>query len=440
MMKGARMRAALLALLVMVSALAVAACGSSSSSSSSAAASGGGATTSGGGATSSSASSSSASAASNGPATGSPFTYLMVIDTTGPTKAIGVVDQAAMEASVKYWNAHGGIGGHPVKLTVLNDNGDETTAVSQFEQYVSSHPKPDALFPGTSGVDSGGLLPAAKREHILAMGVDDGGAACIKDAQTTCPTTFTPGPIAPNQQAPVGQFFISKGYKTVGILQEQDAFSESETPYLEADLKAAGIKVVTASFSPTAVDLTPEMSQLKSEGAQAVYAEALAAPAGFEAKARAQLGLVNTIPMVFDFGAASLDLTKLVPAADLVNSYEAIAKSSDPYVNMPGRTLLIANGSPVVTSQPIIIASFEWQDLVTLHDAALQAGKTDVDSMTNTLENLAPKYQTDRLNMTSPGVEFTHDIHENMSPLGKKAYEVVPVGPIKNGMVYYKQK
>ena len=41
---------------------------------------------------------------------------------------------------------------------------------------------------------------------------------------------------------------------------------------------------------------------------------------------------------------------------------------------------------------------------------------------------------------TAPGVQFTHDIHENMSPLGKKAYEVVPVGPIKNGMVYYKQK
>jgi branched-chain amino acid transport system substrate-binding protein len=437
-MKGARTRAVLLALLVLVSALAVAACGSSSSSSSSSTSS---AAASGGGATSSSASSSGTSAASNGPATGSPFTYLMVIDTSGPTKAIGVVDQAAMEASVKYYNAHGGIGGHPVKLTVLNDNGDETTAVSVLEQYLGSHPKPDALFPGTSGVDSGGLLPAAKREHILAMGVDDGGAACIKDAQTTCPTTFTPGPIAPNQQAPVAKFFISKGYKTVGILQEQDAFSESETPYLEADLKAAGIKVVTASFSPTAVDLTPEMSQLKSGGAEAIYAEALAAPAGYEAAARSQLGLVSKIPLVFDFGAASLDLTKLAPAADLVNAYEAIAKSSDPYVKMPGRDLLIANGSPVVTSQPIIIASFEWQDLVTLHDAALQTGgKTDVDSLTNALENLQSKYQTDPLNMTAPGVQFTHDIHENMSPLGKQAYEVVPVGPIKNGMVYYKKK
>ena len=432
MVKGTRARYALLATAILACALAVGACGSSSRSSSSAAASAGGTSTSGGG--------SAAGGSSSGTAKGSPFTYLMVIDTTGPTKAIGVVDQAAMQASVKYFNQHGGIGGHPIKLTILNDNGDETTAVSQLAQYLAGHPKPDALFPGTSGVDSGGLLPAAKRDHVLAMGVDDGGAACLKNAQTTCPTTFTPGPISPNQQAPVSDWFVAHKFKTVGILQEQDAFSESETPQVTAALKAKGIKVVTASFAPTAVDVKPQISQLKSAGAQAVYAEALAAPAGYEASGRAQLGLIKTMPMVFDYGAAALDLTKLAPKADLVNAYEGIAKSSDPYVKMPGRDLLIKNSSPVVTSQPLIVASFEWQDLVTLHDAAIQAGSINVDAMTKTLENLQPKYQTDALNMTSPGVQFNHDVHENVSPMGTKAYAVVPVGPIKGGLVYYKGK
>jgi hypothetical protein len=364
----------------------------------------------------------------------------MVLDNTGPTKAIGVVDQAAMQAGVKYFNAHGGLGGHQIKLTVLNDNGDETTAVSVLDKYVSGNPKPNAVFMGTSGVDSGGLVPALKRDHILGMGVDDGGAACLKDAQTTCPTVFEPGPIVPDQQAPVSNFFISKGYKTVGILQEQDAFSESETPLVANALKAKGIKVVTASFAPDAVDLKPEISQLKAAGAQAVYAEALGAPAGYEATGRAQLGLINSLPMVFDFGAAALDLTTLAPKADFVNAFEGIAKSSDPYVKMPGRNLLIANGSPVVSSQPIIIASFEWQDLVTLNDAVKQAGSIDVDPLVKALESLKPQYQNDPLNMTSTGVMFTDNVHENASPTGTKAYEVTPVGPIKKGLVYYKSK
>ena len=49
-----------------------------------------------------------------------------------------MVDQAAMEASVKYWNAHGGIGGHPVKLTVLNDNGESERQVALLRRDIAA--------------------------------------------------------------------------------------------------------------------------------------------------------------------------------------------------------------------------------------------------------------------------------------------------------------
>jgi branched-chain amino acid transport system substrate-binding protein len=428
-MRGSkRTRSAVLALLVVPTiAFALSACGSSSSSSSAASASSSG----GSGSSSSTAASTSSK---------SPFTVLMVIDTSGPTKAIGVVDEAAMKASAAYWNQHGGILGHPISITVLNDNGDETTAVSVFDNYLTGHPKPDMVFAGTSGIDSGGLIPAVKRDHVLDVAVDDGGAACEKNAQVTCPTAFTPGPVSYNQQAPIAAWFQSKHYTKIGILQEEDAFSESETPILQANLKTKGIQTAVASFAPTAVDVKPQLSQLKSAGVQAIYAEALGAPAGYEALGRQQLGLVSKIPLVFDYGAASLDLTKLTTPAQLQNAYEGIAKSSDPYVTMPGRNLLIQYGGTGVDSQPIIIASFEWQDLVTVHDAAKQAGSIDTDALISALNNLSPAAQNDPLNMTAPGVQFTTSVHENISPKGQDAYEVVPVGPIKQGQVYYKQQ
>jgi branched-chain amino acid transport system substrate-binding protein len=416
--------AVLVSLLVPTVALALSACGSSSSSSS--------------------AGSSSSSGASGSAATStsskSPFTVLMVIDTSGPTKAIGVVDEAAMKASAAYWNQHGGILGHPVSITVLNDNGDETTAVSVFDNYLAGHSKPDMVFAGTSGIDSGGLIPAVKRAHLLDVAVDDGGAVCEKDAQVTCPTAFTPGPVSYNQQAPIAAWFKAHHYTKVGILQEEDAFSESETPIVQANLKSDGIQSSVATFAPTAVDVKPQISQLQGDGVQAVYAEALGAPAGYEALGRQQLGLVNKIPFVFDYGAAALDLTKLATPAQLKNAYEGIAKSSDPYVTMPGRTLLIQYGGTGVDSQPIIIASFEWQDLVTVHDAAKQAGSISTDALVSALNNLSPQAQSDPLNMTAPGVQFTPSVHENISPKGQDAYEVVPIGPIKQGQVYYKQQ
>jgi branched-chain amino acid transport system substrate-binding protein len=363
----------------------------------------------------------------------------MVIDLTGPTKVYGDVDLASMQASAKYWNAHGGIDGHPVTITSINDNGDESTAVSVATQYLGTHPKPNMIFAGTSGIDSGGLIPLVKRDHLLDIAVDDGGSVCVKSAQAVCPTAFIPGPGPAFQQLAVAHWFKQHGFTKVGILQEEDAFSQSETPILQANLKSLGIQSAVASYSPTALDVKPEISELKSAGVQAMYGEALAAPAGYIATGRAELGLVNSLPLVFDYGAGAVDLTKLAPAADLKNAYEAIAKSSDPYVNMPGRVALLANSTPAVSAQPLIVASFEWQDLLEAHLAAQQANSIAEDSMVSALNNLSASAQQSSLNMTAPAIEFTPGIHEDMSPAGYNATEVVPVGPLANGTVQYKQ-
>ena len=352
-------------------------------------------------------------------------------------KVYGTVDQASTAAAAKYWNAHGGILGHPIKVVVLNDNGDPSTAVSQLIQYLDSHPKPNMIEGGTSGIDSGGMPPLAKRDNLLDINVDDGGNQCSADAQSTCPTTFDPGPTAAYQQAPVAAWFIKHHYKKVGILQEEDAFSESETPLLQAALTKAGVKTYVASFAPTAVDVRPQISELKSDGVQAVYAEALAAAAGYEGVGRSQLGL-NSLPFVYDYGAGSLDLTTIIPKGDLANSYEGISDSTDPYFNMPGRRLLTHDCTATCWSQPYIVASFQWQDLVTLHDAAEQAGSIKQTALINALQHLDKKYQDDKLNMTSQGIEFTPSDHFDISPLADKAYEVVPVGPVKDGLLYYK--
>ena len=110
------------ALLVLALAAALAACGSSSSSSSSA---------------------SSVGSASNAAAT--------VAKTSGPAFNLGAIcscsgAQAAALANLKAvsqtWadsvNAAGGVNGHPVKLTVLDDGGNPATALQDVKQLVES--------------------------------------------------------------------------------------------------------------------------------------------------------------------------------------------------------------------------------------------------------------------------------------------------------------
>lgn len=141
---------------------------------------------------------------------------------------------------------------------------------------------------------------------------------------------------------------------------------------------------------------------------------------------------------MFDFGAAAQDLTKLVPAEALENAWEGIATSSDAYAKIPGRDVLTKYGGAAVTAQPMIVAAFQWQDLVTVHAAAEQAGSIGVDALVDALNDLTPKAQNDPLNIM-PQVQFTKDVHENMSAGASHIYEVVPVGPVKGGLIYYRR-
>jgi branched-chain amino acid transport system substrate-binding protein len=366
----------------------------------------------------------------------SPFRVVMVSDLSGPTKVYGAIDAAALKGTAAYLNQRGGIIGHPIATTVLNDNGDETTAVSVLDQYLASHPKPNMVFPGSSGIDAGGLIPLVKRDNILGFGVADSGTACLTNAQTTCPTAFVAGGPAKWQGITAAAWFKQHHYANVGVLQEEDAFSESETPPLQAALKTDGIKSTVASFSPTAVNVTPEISQLRAAGAQAIFAEVLAAPAGYAASGRASLGLVSKVPLVFDPGGASEDITKLGSAANLKNAYEETEFENVPALKVPARSLLIKYSKPYggVTSQPVSIGAVPWQVLITLRDAAEQAKSIDQSDLINALNNLSPQAQKDALNIFARSVAFTKSVHENAANL-TSAWDVVPVGPVQNGLV-----
>ena len=85
-----------------------------------------------------------AGTASSVAASKSPFVYVMVNDTSGPASVYGKQDAASMQAAVNYINPKGGIGGHPVKLVMLNDNGDSNTGITVLDScllYTSPSPR-----------------------------------------------------------------------------------------------------------------------------------------------------------------------------------------------------------------------------------------------------------------------------------------------------------
>jgi ABC-type branched-subunit amino acid transport system substrate-binding protein len=357
-----------------------------------------------------------------------PFRLLAVIDTSGPVAIYGQQQLIALKGSVAYWNSHGGIGGRKITLSYVNGNGDPSTATTSLIQWISANGKPDMVFDGESGVDDSGIPPEIKRAGVLSIG-EDSADVCVSNAQQTCPTRFSPVPQLTVNMTATAQWMHQQGYKKVGLLVEEDGFSQSEVPLLKQALSTYGITTVTASFPPTAVDVTPELTELESAGVNAVWGAALAQAAGYIATARADLGLVNKLPIMFDAGAASQDLTKLAPVADFKNAYESISRPQDPAIELPGRTALYAASAPYgQLNQPQTVA-IVWDSLVLAHDVARQAGSTDVDAMVKALDNLGAKASTDPLYMYPAVIKFTEENHQNVGA-PSSTYQIVKVGPL----------
>jgi hypothetical protein len=121
-------------------------------------------------------------------------------------------------------------------------------------------------------------------------------------------------------------------------------------------------------------NVTPQMSQLQGSHPQAVFMEGLGAPAGYALVARTKLGW--KVPVAFDIAASSLDLTKLVPAADIPNTYEDVFYEQNPMDPVPGIKAMLQYTKPYGTVGPAALDTMRvgGDALVDLNDAVKTAG------------------------------------------------------------------
>jgi len=378
-------------------------------------------------------SSSNSNGASEAAATGSSsdksINILDITATSGATAIFGQQETLGLQAAAAYYNAHGGILGRKIQITVVNDNSDPATATSIADQQLASNPGKYAMvWAGEEGTVTAALIPIMKRFNVFATAVDDGNSACAH--ASACPNLFTQvGPISLAEVADAAAL-KKAGYTKIGIIADQATYDQSELSFMQPDLTAAGLKYVTVGFPPTAVSLTPEMSQLKSDGVQAVFAEALGPSAGYGLRARAALGW--SVPVEFDITGSSTDISKLAPASDLNNVTETIHYCMDTKHNIPAfDSLMKYTPQPLAGNITCPIAGDGWGGIVLLADAAGKAQSFSPSALSSAAQTL---------NITTNEVSYrafcwTSADHENTcnSP---SDFEVVPLGQLKNTRLY----
>jgi branched-chain amino acid transport system substrate-binding protein len=436
-MRGRRGLTALGAAGVTAVGLIVTGCGSSSSpSSATAAPSASGTTTAAAAATGTATTGrGTASASKSGTAKGSPFSVLFIGDQSGPAKLAGSGQIQGLRAAAQYLDSHGGVDGHPVTISVQNDGGDGGTASSLVIKATESSP-PDLIYAGTESSETTAMYPVLSRLKELGIAQTDGANSLATKAASAFPEQFDSMPGTATQDKSAAAWFKAHGYKKVGILQSSISLAEGETATMEAALKAVGISPVLASFPATAVDVTPEMSELKSDGADAVYAEDFGAQVAYTLNARASLAW--KVPIVGDLAFASINLADVVGhnTSELDDVYLLVARDQPSTASGSGLATFKRYWGhfkvPAVTAATSINdVSESWDALLAVAAAADNAKSMSGSAIAATLEKLT---HSDMPYATISQVGYSSDDHQNVAARSSD-FPVIKAGKTVNGQI-----
>jgi branched-chain amino acid transport system substrate-binding protein len=354
----------------------------------------------------------------------------VVIDTgtTGPYAVNGIAAVQGLEAAANVLNqTRGGILGHKVKVEVLNNQGNPSTAAMLLEQRLGSGIKPDMIEPG--GISSEGVIevPIAAAAKILSIGTPNDSSL---NNPAKYPYEFLMAPSAVLPQESLMAYLESRHYTTAAMLYSTDAYGASVGAAAVEAAKQAGITLQTATYTDTDLSMTSELQKLQAGHPQVLYVQGFGAPAGIILQDLYALGW--KIPAIGDLTLASTpviaqDAGKPQEKGLLLQELRLSVYSSSEPAAVKNYLGAVEKFGPI--NGPLPITSYQYDSLMLVAQAAKQANSIATPAIANALEHL--KQPASPPWVTLSQYVFTPTDHAPTAPVSN--WVVVPVSPLRNG-------
>jgi ABC-type branched-subunit amino acid transport system substrate-binding protein len=183
-----------------------------------------------------------------------------------PYSQISAPLDTTLGIAVNYFNQHNNICGHQIQLVNSDDKGDPATSLSIARQYVSEGIK--IMLNPSLGPTQDAIQPYLMQNKVLIMGIA-GITKYLSPSQS--PSYFSVNPSDEQYAQATANAIKTKGWNDVGVLNDGTDFGNDITGYLQKDIQSDGLTLTkTVTYSPTAVDLTAPLEQLKTAGAKTV--------------------------------------------------------------------------------------------------------------------------------------------------------------------------
>lgn len=186
---------------------------------------------------------------------------------SGPYAQVGGFEKLGIDVDTSVLNAHGGIAGHNVKVITLDDKGDPATALANARKLIEED--------HVAGILNGSLGPASALTvpYFMKAGIPTVLPEENSDFMNTSkyPTYFTPYASAPQRAAAWLAYAKAHNLHNFGIVSDGTPVATQAAAAFRQQASAAGEPVkASVTYSPTAVDVTTQVRQLKQAGVDTV--------------------------------------------------------------------------------------------------------------------------------------------------------------------------
>ena len=204
---------------------------------------------------------SSTTAKSGGAASGTPYQVGFDSSLSGPYAANGVGQRNGFNAYIDYTNAHGGVNGHPVKVTALDDAADVSTAGANMTQLVvSDHVSVVAGWLLSNACGAAATIAAADTTPVLCSAV---GSNLINPVH---PYVYSSRNLQADEAKPMTTFaktLVKSATPKVAIIIYGSAASSGLQTALKAQVKSLGWNLVANENVPlTQSDVSAQASAI----------------------------------------------------------------------------------------------------------------------------------------------------------------------------------
>lgn len=347
---------------------------------------------------------------------------------TGMTGAYASYGEPQKQAAELYVKRHPKINGHPVKLTVVDSQSDEGSAVNQFRKLSVEEQVHAVVGPSSSG-ESIALRPFSKqmKTPTMALASSDDIIQPSSDAKYMFKEyTGTQDSITAQMQ-----FAKDKGWGRVALLYTNDGYGQDAKQRMGKLAKSMGVTVTDQeAFDSSATDVTAQLNKIQSGEPDVVLV--WAGSAASQAVVAKSANSINFKPQIFGSpGAGSPDYLKssgsaangnliqgsVVLAADDLDKdnpmYEATRTFVDEYKKEYG----------TVASQ---YAANCWDGMTLVYNAIEQAGDQKVSDLQGTRDAIRDSLEANTKDVEGVNslYSFTEDYHGSKGLAGLAVLKV----------------